>query len=117
MKPYLLDTNAFWEVLGAWNKGVLSENLPPELQENGIYKFAIPAISTAEIYSVLGKKARAQPQVSQILNCGRKLADGKPCTNTWIQEALPQATEKPLKKKEVQRFFTLCKQHYFATPP
>jgi predicted nucleic acid-binding protein len=97
MKPYLLDTNTFWEVLIAWNKGENSELLPTDLQKNGKYEFIIPAISIAEIYSVLGKKARAQKP--QTLTCERKLADNSICTNTWIQ-----GTEARFKKKDVQNF-------------
>jgi predicted nucleic acid-binding protein len=110
MQSYLLDTNTFWEVLEAWDRGEQSDKLPPDLWQNNQYTFAIPGISAAEIYSVLGKKARGKKR--QIQKCVRTLSDKTTCANDWIDGAIP-----PLKKEFVQDFSRLIRGIFLKKAP
>lgn len=85
MPNYLLDTNAFWEVIISWKNGILSANLPNDLIQNQVYTFSISEITAMEIYSVLGKKLRGKQK--QVNLCSRTLSDGTTCSNKWEQAA------------------------------
>jgi PIN domain len=85
VKKYLLDTNAFWEVLRTWNKteGELSSALPQDLWQESCYVFSISEITAMEIYSVLGKELRGKPKQRQ--PCSRKILNQPPCEQIWVQ--------------------------------
>lgn len=85
MKQYLLDTNAFWEVIISWKNGILSANLPNDLIQNQAYTFSISEITAMEIYSVLGKYLRGKQK--QVILCNRTILDGTTCSNQWVQAA------------------------------
>ncbi len=102
MPQYLLDTNAFWEALLAWNKGVISPHLPMDLLDNQVYNFSISEITAMEIYSVLGKYLRGKQKQTNL--CGRTIIDGTVCSNKW-----EQAAQKKLSRHEGQAILHLIR--------
>lgn len=102
MKQYLLDTNAFWEVLDAWNKGNHSPKLPDDLWQQNQCTFFVAEITTMEIYSVLGKYLRGKNK--EVQTCTRELENGVNCSNKWLQRAI-----KPISRSEGNEFIHLIR--------
>jgi predicted nucleic acid-binding protein len=94
---YILDTNAFWDILRKWNSSESSLFLT-KLRENELITFGLSEISTMEIYSVIGNCARQMPQNQK---CTRKVTTDegiKDCPFTWTTKTL----QKRLNDREVQ---------------
>jgi predicted nucleic acid-binding protein len=88
MKKYLLDTNAFWEILHTWNhNAILSPQLPQDLWQENRYVFCISEITAMEIYSVIGKELRGKPAQEQV--CKRQIERNKDnlCNTVYYEAA------------------------------
>jgi len=98
---YLLDTNAFWNILENWN--LTASNLLTELCNDGKISFYLSEISAMEIHSVLGKYIRGKAM--QEIKCERIVRNPDStqlCNNTWIS-----AEQKPLNRRKALDYIRL----------
>lgn len=83
MKAYFLDTNTYAILLE--KQGTLYHRLWNEISKDGIVSFFISEITSMEIHSVIGQKARAQKNKSV---CDKFVSDVSgnaiQCKNYWI---------------------------------
>lgn len=86
MKRYLLDTNAFFEMLSFLaGKSVRRDEYNFEDMRQG--ECYISKITELEILSVIGKYGRGEP--SQWKNCSRQIADdGTKCTHQYFHKGI-----------------------------
>ncbi|GFI38093.1 hypothetical protein IMSAGC015_02282 [Lachnospiraceae bacterium] len=110
MRRYLLDTNAFFEMLGF----LAGRNVRPdaydfeEIMQGECY---ISKITELEILSVIGKYGRGAP--SQWQNCNRQIAaDGTKCTHQFFQKGC-----KPWNKRLCTHMRKLVKEMIDGTSP
>ena len=110
MKQYLLDTNAFFEMLSFLaGKGVRKDEYDFEDIRRG--KCYISKITELEILSVIGKYGRGEQEQWQ--KCSRQIdQDGNKCTHRYYQKGM-----KPWNKRVCMAMRKLAKEMIEGTSP
>lgn len=97
---YLVDTNAFWEVIKEWNSPSNPQTILPLLKNGTYIEFYLPEICALEIYSVLGKHIRGKN--NEINTCTRTIqvptTTNAVCSNKWISNGIKKTPNREATK-------------------